>query len=112
MAAAASPGPAPLVGLDVAARYAGRAKATFIKVWPSWVKKRGFPAPVTPAKPYLWREASLRAWQDRAEAENAMTLCAEADAPPVSNDNRGGLPGKRAVDRGRALIAARMGGLG
>lgn len=101
-----------LVGLTGLAAFHGVHYDTARKGWEGWVRTRGHPAPLSLTPPYRWRLSSLKAWQDRAEAENAVALCRAAKddaAPPVSNDNRGGAAARRAIDRGRNLIAARMG---
>lgn len=78
-------GPAsPLVGMAAAARARGVSYRQFAARWRDYVR-RGFPAPVEDARPYLWRRQSLQDWAERAEAATRAALLAP---PSAANDSR------------------------
>jgi len=88
----------------------------FRKVWTTWVRERGFPAPFSaPGDAYAWNADSVEAWKHRQELARA-----EAFAPPPAAANDGGarFGGAPAAGvsaarlaRERQAMAARMKGL-
>lgn len=98
----------PAADTHAAAQASGRKYETFRKIWPSLVRREGFPAPFT-GPPYQWDPARLETWREAAAAARLAQLVAP---PPEANDNHHdappSLPKRGRVAAGRARIMQRM----
>lgn len=93
--------------MHAAAKTAGRSYERFRKVWPTWVRTKGFPAPFSDA-PYQWDPKRLEAWREAREAAKRHALIA---APAANDDHHDAPPSpvrKGRVAAGRARIMQRM----
>jgi len=98
----------PAADMRAAAVAAGRKYETFRKIWPSLVKREGFPAPFS-SRPYHWDAERLAAWRaTRSDARRAALVAGPAEANDNHHDAPPSLPKRGRVAAGRARIMQRM----
>lgn len=102
------------LSLQATARECGVSWERFRKVWPTWRRELGFPAPFKAPSAngrgtYAWRESAVQAWKLAREA--ALGVCAPDAAEPEIrrplNDNPRP-PRNARLERDRQTLARMM----